>query len=128
MHVDSAGLEDWHVGKAPDSRSQAYARRRGYDLSDLRARQLHAKDFARFDWLIAMDDGHLQRLRALCAHAVWHKIKPAVQYCQQREIAGVADPYHGMEADFEHALDVIEDLCSGIIEALQDQISGAALR
>ncbi len=30
--VDSAGTGDWHIGKAPDARTVATARQRGYDL------------------------------------------------------------------------------------------------
>ncbi|MDH3791571.1 MAG: low molecular weight phosphotyrosine protein phosphatase, partial [Rhodospirillales bacterium] len=36
--ADSVGLEGWHVGSPPDSRSIRAAARRGVDLSDLRAR------------------------------------------------------------------------------------------
>ena len=66
IEVDSAGTGDWHIGKAPDSRTQEAARRRGYDLSSLRGRQVSADDFARFDLILAMDAanlGDLQRLR-----------------------------------------------------------------
>ena len=34
--VDSAGTAAYHVGNPPDSRSAATARKRGYDLSNLR--------------------------------------------------------------------------------------------
>lgn len=37
--IDSAGTHNYHPG-APDARSQHHALRRGYDLSDLRARAL----------------------------------------------------------------------------------------
>ena len=39
VEVDSCGTGDWHVGGAPDARAVAEAAERGYDLSDLRARQ-----------------------------------------------------------------------------------------
>ena len=42
--VDSAGTHAYHVGEPPDPRSQYHAQRRGYDLSDLRARQLAPAD------------------------------------------------------------------------------------
>ena len=44
IEVDSAGTHGYHVGEAPDRRSQAHAARRGYDLSQQRARQLRALD------------------------------------------------------------------------------------
>ena len=42
LHIASAGLGDWHVGQPPDERSQHHARKRGYDLSAQRARQVRA--------------------------------------------------------------------------------------
>jgi protein-tyrosine phosphatase len=47
--VDSAGTHNYHPGSPPDARSQAHAKKRGYDLSDLRARQIEDADFERHD-------------------------------------------------------------------------------
>jgi protein-tyrosine phosphatase len=44
--VDSAGTANYHPGAPPDRRSQAAARQRAYDLSQLRARQICNGDFA----------------------------------------------------------------------------------
>ena len=52
VSVDSAGTGDWHVGKAPDTRTRLAAQRRGYDLSALRGRQVEAADFERFDLIL----------------------------------------------------------------------------
>ena len=38
LEIDSAGTAGYHIGDAPDARSQAAALRRGYDMSPLRAR------------------------------------------------------------------------------------------
>jgi len=46
IRVDSAGTHAYHVGEPPDTRSQAIARARGYDLSGLRARRIETDDFA----------------------------------------------------------------------------------
>ena len=43
--VDSAGTHGYHVGEAPDVRAQIAGRKRGYDLSELRARQITSDDF-----------------------------------------------------------------------------------
>src|ERR1700730_6260760 len=40
VEVDSAGTGGWHVGKPPDRRAQAVARRYGIDISLHRARQV----------------------------------------------------------------------------------------
>ncbi|WP_298127222.1 low molecular weight protein-tyrosine-phosphatase, partial [Brevundimonas sp.] len=57
--VDSAGTGDWHAGEAPDRRAQGVARRHGVDVSGLRARQVRAEDFRRFDHVIALDPQNL---------------------------------------------------------------------
>src|ERR671934_1089296 len=65
LHVESAGIGDWHIGNAPDERAQRHAKQRGYDLSALRARQVSAHDFEKFDLILAMDRGHLRTLQRM---------------------------------------------------------------
>jgi protein-tyrosine phosphatase len=61
--VDSAGTQGLHAKEAPDPRAQAQARKRGYDLSRLRARKMTDEDFVRFQRILAMDEGHLDWLQ-----------------------------------------------------------------
>src|SRR3546814_16096841 len=63
--LDSAGTGDWHVGRPPDARAQAEARRRGVDIGTLCARQLTPGDFRRFDLILAADATNLSDARAL---------------------------------------------------------------
>src|SRR3546814_4230331 len=63
--LDSAGTGDWHVGHPPDRRAQAEARRRGTDISTLRARQLSADDFYDFDLILAADEPKLRDAPAI---------------------------------------------------------------
>ena len=44
VEVDSAGTHGYHVGEAPDSRTQRAASVRGYNLSQLRARKVALQD------------------------------------------------------------------------------------
>ena len=70
LTVDSAGTANYHPGAAPDRRAQAAARRRDFDLSSLRARQVRDEDFMRFDLILAMDRSNLQELlRRAPAHS-----------------------------------------------------------
>jgi protein-tyrosine phosphatase len=61
--TDSCGTHDYHVGDPPDPRACDHASRRGYDISDLRARMLAPDDFASFDLLLALDRGHEKILK-----------------------------------------------------------------
>ncbi len=113
LHIESAGLGDWHVGQPPDERSQQHARKRGYDLSTQRARQVTVPDFERFDMILAMDRGHLQALR---------KLAPAQHHARIRlfvEGRDVPDPYSGGPDGFEHVLDLVETRCRALLEELK---------
>ena len=67
--IDSAGTHNCHPGEPPDGRSQHHALRRGYDLSDLRARALRDADIERADFERVLDlvedgcDGLLAQVR-----------------------------------------------------------------
>lgn len=118
VEVDSCGTHSYHVGEPADRRSQKHALRRGYDLSDLRARQVEAKDFERFDLILAMDAHNLELLRQRCPAAQQHKLHLVTEYCSRQGNTGVPDPYYGGDAGFEQVLDLIEDACEGVLQAL----------
>ena len=113
LQIESAGLGDWHVGQPPDKRSQQHARKRGYDLSAQRARQVTARDFERFDMILAMDRGHLQALRKMAPPQHHARIRLFV------EGRDVPDPYSGGPDGFEHVLDLVETRCRALLEELK---------
>ncbi|WP_018915796.1 low molecular weight protein-tyrosine-phosphatase [Vreelandella zhanjiangensis] len=116
--IDSCGIGNWHVGKAPDQRAQVAAKRRGIDLSPLCARQLTASDFLDFDYILAMDNANLQAM---------HALKPAESQAYVGlflDFAGrpgseVPDPYYGGDQGFEDVLDMIEAASHGLIQHLK---------
>ena len=117
--VDSAGTHGFHVGVAPDKRSQQHAARRGYDLSRLRARQLTARDFERFDLVLVMDEANEQAALALCPPAHAGRVPRLTQFCLRHQANAVPDPYYGGAQGFEQVLDLVEDACAGLLAALQ---------
>ena len=74
VEIDSAGTHAYHVGNSPDGRSQDAARRRGIDLSDLRARQVDANDFEHHDYVIAMDQENYISLSQQCPDHLLNRI------------------------------------------------------
>lgn len=119
--IDSAGTGDWHVGEPPDSRAQAAARTRGYDLSALRARQVSAADFERFDLLLAMDEANLAELRRRCPPAHRDKVRLLMEFAPGAAESEVADPYFGGEQGFEQVLDQVERACAGLLDTLRSR-------
>ncbi len=120
--VDSAGTANWHAGKAPDSRSMQAARKRGYELNALRARQARVQDFDEFDVILAMDNNNLQDLRELCPSHFTGHLGLFLDFAKDGETE-VPDPYHGGEEGFERVLDLVEDASEGLLAFLLDQQS-----
>jgi protein-tyrosine phosphatase len=118
VEVDSAGTHGWHAGAPPDERSQAHARRRGYDLSPLRARELVEADYQRFDLLLAMDWDNLALLEAGCPPSHRRKLRRLMEYAPHVGSEVVPDPYYGGAADFARVLDLVEAACDGIVRTL----------
>jgi protein-tyrosine phosphatase len=112
LTLDSAGTHGYHIGEAPDPRTIAHAKKRGYDLSTLRARRVEQQDFDRFDWILALDHSHLDQLRAL---------QPKNSRAQVRLLLDerdVPDPYYGNAQHFEHVLDLTEEAADAWIAQL----------
>ena len=116
IFVDSAGTSNYHPNKAPDERSQKHAKKRGYDLSSLRARQLRLDDFVEFDLILAMDQENLDNINLLKSQALItygeHQIRAKVALMSEHDLQyskqEVPDPYYGGEQGFERVLDQCE--------------------
>jgi protein-tyrosine phosphatase len=115
VEVDSAGTHNYHPNSPPDERSQAHAAKRGYDLSDLRARQIRNADFERFDLILVMDLENLALVKDFCPRAHLPKVRRLTEFCQTFDSPVVPDPYYGGPKGFDHVLDLVEDACDGLV-------------
>lgn len=118
LTFDSAGTAGYHIGEAPDRRSQQHARARGYDISGLRARRLTAGDFRRFDLLLAMDEDNLADMQALAPDTHAGRARLFLSYLPDDRPRAVPDPYYGGTADFEAVLDLAEEGARALFRAL----------
>ncbi|MBB3191581.1 low molecular weight protein-tyrosine-phosphatase [Halomonas cerina] len=123
--VDSCGIGAWHVGKAPDARARAAAASRGLDLSALRARQLDAADFSRFDYLLAMDHDNLVVLEECRPVGCQAHVGLLLDFAGHRGRA-VPDPYYGGDQGFEEVLDLVEAASRGLVEELRRRLEADA--
>jgi protein-tyrosine phosphatase len=117
--VDSAGTAGYHIGAAPDGRSQRHALLRGIDLSGLRARQLNADDYRNFDLILAMDRDNLAAINARWPRGATARAQLFMEYAPELGEPEVPDPYYGGERDFERVLDLTHAAARGLIRALQ---------
>jgi protein-tyrosine phosphatase len=118
LQVDSAGTHGYHSGDAPDERSITAARRRGFDLSQLRARMVEDADFEKFDLVLAMDSAVLERLRALASPRHAERVRLFLEFAPALGRQDVPDPYYGGAAGFEEVLDLVEEGARGLLAAL----------
>lgn len=108
LYVDSAGTANYHVGEPPDRRTIAAARRRGYELAALRARQVAPADFSGFDYLLAMDRANLDELARFAPPDARAHVGLFLEFARGLESDEVPDPYYGGTEDFERVLDLCE--------------------
>jgi protein-tyrosine phosphatase len=115
VEVDSAGTHNYHPNSPPDERSQEHAANRGYDLSDLRARQITAEDFDRHDLILVMDWDNLALVQDECQQQHQAKIRRLTEFCIEHDATVVPDPYYGGVSGFDKVLDLVEDACDGLL-------------
>ena len=115
VRVDSCGTGHWHAGEPPNPPAVIAARKRGYDLSDLRARQIDIADFTRFDRILVMDRSNLRDVLALRPEGGTRPelfLTYAPQHGQE-----IPDPWY--TGEYDRTLDLIEDAAQGLVAALQ---------
>jgi protein-tyrosine phosphatase len=122
VELDSAGTHDYHLGAGPDARAVQAAKRRGIDLSSLRARQVLADDFSRFDLVLAMDEQNLADLRRLAPSPLHHRIKLVMEYAPDLGVRNVPDPYYGSALGFEEVLDLLQAASEGLLVDLMTRL------
>ncbi len=116
--IDSAGTSGIHAGEPPDPRSVAAAAERGIDISMLRARQVHSRDFSRFDLILAMDRQNLLDLHQLSDRLKSpprSEIRLMMDFAQSHPLREVPDPYYGDGDGFARVLDMLEQAGTGLL-------------
>lgn len=117
--IDSCGTAAYHVGNPPDPRSIDTAFRNGTDISDLRARQLCAEDFARFTHIFAMDHENLRNIQAARPDGATAQISLLMDAVKGREGAAIADPYYDGEEHFQFTWDDVSAAAQALIQKLK---------
>lgn len=117
--VESAGTRAGRISELSDPRARALLAKRGYPVSKIRSRRVSAQDFARFDLVLAMDQGNLNDLRQLCPNEHSHKLRLFMEFAPESGLLEVPDPYFGGPQGFERVLDLCEAAARGLIAQLK---------
>ena len=115
LTIDSAGTHGYHIGAAPDKRSQAAGQEHGYSFKGLKCRRVSDSDFEKFDLILAMDHSNLKNLREMSDEAYHHKIRLMLDFAGY-ENEEVPDPYYGGKKGFELVLSLIEEASEGLVK------------
>lgn len=115
IRVDSAGTGGWHIGNRPYAPAIQAAEKRGYDLSNLRARKVTARDFDTFDLILAMDPHNQNDLEAMRPTGNATPVRLILEFAPHLGATDVPDPYY--TGDFEQALDLIEAASEALLQS-----------
>ena len=107
LHTDSAGTHA-RDGMPPDSSAIAAAAAYGVDISAQRSRRLQPEDFYNFEWLVALDLGHLDHLRFMRPHDATGEVRLLLAGMAGHGDAEVPDPYGQRLEEFEFAARLID--------------------
>jgi protein-tyrosine phosphatase len=121
IETDSAGTIAFHTDEPPDARARETALARGVDLENLRARQVIAKDFARFDLVVALDRSHLSHLVDMCPDGAQHRVCMLMDFAPEAGVKDVPDPYYGGVGGFDHVYSLIEAGAAGLLAEIRDR-------
>ena len=128
VRIASAGTHDYHVGEPPDPRSVKHASKRGYDLSAQRAAQVKAGDFEEFDYILAMDRGHLRILKSMAPEGTKAKLGLFLEASGKWKGEDVPDPYYGAGADFERVLDMVEEAAERWLDRIEAELDPSSFK
>lgn len=130
VEVVSAGIGGWHVGQGADDRAVAVLREHGYDASAHEAQQFTASWFAQFDVVLAVDRDVFADLMRIAPD---QESRPKIQLLRAYDADSLArgdldvpDPYYGDRADFAHALALIENAATGLVETISTEVDPEA--
>lgn len=116
---DSAGIEGYHSGESPDSRSASIGKEKGISFDNIFSRKITTKDFENFDLIFAMDRSHLKHLLRISNPSYHHKIKLFLEFCDTKNSwhDEVIDPYYGSHKNFTEVYNVIEAAIENLFRA-----------
>ena len=117
--VDSAGTGNWHVGKQPDDRAIAVAKKNKLDISLQKGRHFKSTDLDTFDYIYVMDNSNYNDILALAKNEEQKsKVQLILNELFPGENVDVPDPYYGLQNGFDSVFAMLDKSCEVIAEKL----------
>lgn len=117
--VDSAGTGSWHIGRTPDNRSIATAKKNGLDICNQKGRQFQKADFDEFDYIFVMDNSNYNDVIHLAQNETQkEKVQLILDAIFPNENVDVPDPYYGVANGFDMVYEMLDEACEVIAQRL----------
>ena len=117
--VESAGTGSWHIGRQPDERSIAIAKKHKINISQQKGKQFTAGDFDTFDHIYVMDNSNYLDVIELAKNPQQiEKVNLILNELFPNENVDVPDPYFGLPNGFEVVYKMLNETCDIIAEKL----------
>jgi len=119
--VESFGTAGYHAGERADPQADAALRRRGWPAGTHRARQIRPADLVALDLVLCADRANLAAVQRLAGTGAGRPTIELLRSYDPDVIPGddeIPDPWGGTDADFDRALDLIEQACRGLVGQL----------
>ena len=120
--VESAGTGSWHIGRQPDERSIAVAKKYKIDISQQKGRQFTKSDFDDFDYIYVMDhSNYLDVIQLTNNQEQIKKVQLILNELFPNENVDVPDPYFGLTNGFDVVYKMLDETCDIIAKKLIDK-------
>ena len=117
--VQSAGTGSWHIGEAPDPRSQKIAKINGIDISKQKAQKFSQKHFSEFDRIYTMDSSNYRDVVNMAINEEdKNKVELIMNLVEPGKNKAVPDPYYDDEL-YSVVFEMLEKACENIMKELR---------
>ena len=119
--VQSAGTGSWHIGEAPDPRSQKIAKINGIDISKQKAQKFSQKHFSEFDRIYTMDSSNYRDVVNMAINEEdKNKVELIMNLVEPGKNKAVPDPYYDDDL-YATVYEMLDKACEEIMKELMYQ-------
>jgi len=118
IEADSAGTSGWHEGEPPHHGTRRVLDRHGIDYSGIFARPVVREDFHKFDYIVAMDDRHVQDLEHIFGGKKHPRLFRLLDLQPDCENKNVPDPYY--HGNFDEVHEMIDRGCDLLLAHIRE--------
>lgn len=119
--VQSAGTGSWHIGEAPDPRSQKIAKINGIDISKQKAQKFTQKLFSEFDRIYTMDSSNYRDVVNMAINEEdKNKVELIMNLVEPGKNKAVPDPYYDDDL-YATVYEMLDKACEEIMKELMYQ-------